>query len=308
MRVGRGVPASLLIAQLTVMSLVTLAYIGVPSQTARATTAIAPSLRGFDTCNARNSDGNGPPTVSDMQTWWTNSPFFYIGIYLPGAQTIAVACPSYGVRLSATWVTKVHNQGWAFLPIWDGLQDPCSGSSHTFSKDGLTANNQGHTAASDAESKMKNLGFGKGAVIYDDLEPYDTTISTCVNAAHQFIKGWDQQLSSDGWASGAYGSAVGSDMDGLWNLTFNPHEGWLAAWDGNNTVWNIANFPNADWVQDQRLHQWKGGHDATFGGITINIDSDCSVGVYDMSHVASEDPDYPPANETDGPSEDPPCN
>ena len=32
--------------------------------------------------------------------------------------------------------------------------------------------------------------------------------------------------------------------------------------------------PRADWPNHQRLHQYQGGHNATYGGVTINIDSD----------------------------------
>jgi hypothetical protein len=32
--------------------------------------------------------------------------------------------------------------------------------------------------------------------------------------------------------------------------------------------------PSGDWSNHQRLHQYQGGHDATYGGVTLNIDSD----------------------------------
>jgi hypothetical protein len=260
-------------------------------------TAIAASFRGFDTCEL--------PSTSAMNTWWNSSPFYYIGIYIGGA-TLQVACPDYNV--TAGWLTTVHDQGWAFLPIWDGLQDPCSGSSHTFSSDGPTANNQGHNAATNAESAMLDLNFNAGSVIYDDLEGYTTSNSTCVNAAQQFIKGWDQQLSADGWISGVYGSASSSDMDGLFNLTFNPDEALIAKYDGNNTVSGISDVPNSDWVRDHRAKQWQGGHNPTYGGVTLYIDSNCSVGLMDRATFPSEDYNERGANESNGPTEDPACN
>ena len=32
--------------------------------------------------------------------------------------------------------------------------------------------------------------------------------------------------------------------------------------------------PSADWADNQRLHQYEGGHNETYGGVTINIDND----------------------------------
>ena len=32
--------------------------------------------------------------------------------------------------------------------------------------------------------------------------------------------------------------------------------------------------PSTAWANHQRIHQYRGGHDDTYGGVTINIDSD----------------------------------
>jgi hypothetical protein len=56
---------------------------------------------------------------------------------------------------------------------------------------------------------------------------------------------------------------------------------WIAAW--NNTP-NIFGFTgtcavsDSVWPDHQRLHQFRGGHDETWGGVTVNIDSDAVDG------------------------------
>ncbi len=264
----------------------------VPIQAARG--AIVANLDGFDTCNA--------PTTSNMQTWWTSSPYFYTAIYIGGVNR---SCPN--TNLTSSWVTTVHNQGWGFQPLWVGLQDPCSGFASTFSTDPATAQGQGQAAANNAVSAAQGLGFSTGAVIYYDLEGYDTSNATCVSAANSFITGWDQQMTTLGWSSGVYGSSSGSNMDALWNLTTNPKNGWLAEYNNVNTVWGLQ-VPNVDWAKDHRSHQYKAPHNENWGGVTIFIDTNCSVGQYDKPS-ASVPGEFDPigTNEANGPSEDPSC-
>jgi Domain of unknown function (DUF1906) len=52
-----------------------------------------------------------------------------------------------------------------------------------------------------------------------------------------------------------------------------PDQIWNAEWNGQQTT-SSAYIPSADWPNHQRLHQYSGGHNATFGGVTLNIDGD----------------------------------
>ena len=66
-----------------------------------------------------------------------------------------------------------------------------------------------------------------------------------------------------------------------------PDEIWIANWNGQqNTISTVV--PSTDWANHQRLHQYQGGHNATYGGVTINIDSD-----YVDAATASGDVDVP---------------
>ncbi len=47
----------------------------------------------------------------------------------------------------------------------------------------------------------------------------------------------------------------------------------FADWDGAATPGNPG-IPDADWASHERIHQYSGGVDQTFGGYTINVDQD----------------------------------
>ena len=52
-----------------------------------------------------------------------------------------------------------------------------------------------------------------------------------------------------------------------------PDEIWIADWNGQQST-SDPDVPASDWANHQRIHQYQGGHNATYGGATINIDSD----------------------------------
>ncbi len=70
--------------------------------------------QGIDTCEA--------PSLSAMSTWRLASPYTSIGIYIGG---INRACSNAALN-SSTWVNTVVAQGWKVLPIYVGLQAPCT--------------------------------------------------------------------------------------------------------------------------------------------------------------------------------------
>jgi hypothetical protein len=89
--------------------------LGNPSDTPapRFTSAVTERLS-FDT--------NHVPTPNMMQKWWNSSPYYAVGIYLPGGPSNS----TYGAVLNQQWVTDVAAEGWGFIPIWSGPQAPCA--------------------------------------------------------------------------------------------------------------------------------------------------------------------------------------
>jgi len=63
---------------------------------------------------------------------------------------------------------------------------------------------------------------------------------------------------------------------------------WIAAWNGTPNIFGFTACALSDplphtlsdtlWPTHQRVHQFNGGHDETWGGRTINIDNDAVDG------------------------------
>ncbi len=235
--------------------------------------------QGYDKCEI--------PSTSQMQTWWNSSPYYEANIYIGGS---ARACANNG--LNAAWVSTVSNQGWNFIPTWVGPQAPCSGFSSKFSYDPGTAYNQGRNEADSAYNVASNLGLiaqGRNTIIYYDLEAFPGD-AACREAAKSFISGWSGRLRELGQRAGAYGSACGSYVTDWAGITNVPDDAWLAHWiysgyNASATVWDVACVGNGYWSDHQRLRQYAGGHNETWGGVTFNIDSNAEDG-----HVAGVNP------------------
>ncbi|WP_129631603.1 glycoside hydrolase domain-containing protein [Candidatus Oscillochloris fontis] len=231
------------------------------------------SDQGFDTCAA--------PSEATMRAW-LNSPYDFIGIYIGGS---ARACRQ--PNLNATWVSRVGQQGWDFVPIWVGPQAPCSGFGSRFSSDPATARVEGAREADAAVAAAKRLGLtsadGTGSIIYYDMENFNTSNSSCKAAVTAFIGGWTQRLHELGNQSGAYGSACGSSVAQWATANPAPDAVWIASWFQGYYRPNVSTFKlscvsDSLWSNNQRIRQYLGGHNEKWGNVTINIDSNKATG------------------------------
>jgi hypothetical protein len=224
--------------------------------------------RGFDKCTAA--------TAAQMQTWWNNSPFYDVNIYLSGRNR---GCTQ--AQLTAAWVNTVTAQGWGLIPTVVGYQSPCTASTTTakFSSDPAVAEQQGRGEADIAIADANNLGLTQGTVLYYDMERYDDTSGTgaCSTPTKAFLKGWTDRLHELGYKSGVYGSPFNANGDWI-NIApaSQPDIVWLARWNNVMSVWGVAPLPDNFWTNHQRIHQWLGPRDETWGGVTFNIDNDIS--------------------------------
>lgn len=217
------------------------------------------SGEGFDVCS---------PTISGLAKWYKASPYRSVNVYLGGS---AAYCPQPG--LTRAWVNTVAGQGWALIPTWVGPQAPCTSATGTprFSSNPATAASQGASEASRAGAKMNAIGL-TGAPIYYDMEYYNDTRS-CAAATKAFIGGWVQGLHGAGYVAGVYGSPTNAAADWV-GLASAPDDVWLALWNGVAGVFDLPPLPNTAWPNHQRLHQYKGNVNQTFGGVHYNIDQD----------------------------------
>ncbi len=91
-----------------------------------------------------------------------------------------------------------------------------------------------------------------------------------------FVSAWVTQLRARGYVSGVYGSAASTarDMQALAGTPSSPDNLWIANWNGTESVFGDPYVSDALWTNHQRIHQYRGGHKETWGGVTINIDND----------------------------------
>ena len=109
------------------------------------------------------------------------------------------------------------------------------------------------------------------------MEAYQTGNTTCTSAVLAFLGAWTARLHDQGYLSAVYSSISSgvTDLVNDYNSTSRPRPDYLyfARYDGVASTDNPA-IPAADWSPHRRMHQYAGGHDETWGGVTINIDND----------------------------------
>ncbi|MGH3655740.1 MAG: DUF1906 domain-containing protein, partial [Micromonosporaceae bacterium] len=216
----------------------------------------------FDACTA--------PPQTTMDAWYANSAYRGVGVYIGGVNR---ACSQ--PYLTASWVAA-QSARWAILPIYVGLQAPCTGYGNRLSYDAATAEQQGRAAAADAISDASALGLAAGSVLYDDMEGYDSGNSSCRVAVLRFLTGWTERLHASSYRSGVYSSA-GSGIRDLSNVYGSssytrPDHIWFAWWNGVANTDAGGYVPDDQWTGHQRIHQYAGNVTETHGGRTLTID------------------------------------
>jgi hypothetical protein len=223
--------------------------------------AVTYAGKGFDACTT--------PSPAAMNAW-AASPYRAVGVYIGGVNA-ACAQPN----LNPSWVSAEAAAGWHLIPTYVGLQGAgaCSGTCQSIAPSQASA--QGAAAADDAVNQARALGIPAGSPIYDDMEQYSRSSSASM-AVLGFLSGWTSQLHADGYQSGVYSSASSgiSDLVSQYGTGYTePDDVWIAHWDGQATT-NDSYVPSGDWAGANRIRQYVGGHNETYGGVTINIDTD----------------------------------
>lgn len=221
---------------------------------------------GWDACAA---------STAKAQAFWNNTPYWNMGLYLGG-----VGYGSGCKRWSSAEVGQLRSMGWQFLPLWVGLQAPCSSQPSRFSYDTATAYQQGRDEGLAVYNQMKAFGWdtANAPAIYD-LENFNTADAGCMNAAKSFINGWVYQIHlPPAQRAGVYGSACASGLSQYASIANVPDFIHGADWDGIKTTRDMACIGAGSWTNRQRHKQYQGDHNETWNGVTMNIDSDCSNG------------------------------
>ena len=236
--------------------------------------------QGFDKCEF--------PTLSQLQAWSGNSPYQAVNLYIGGSSR---ACANNG--LTASFLKQAHQQGWRFIPTWVGPQAPCTGYLSRMSSDSATAFNQGVAEANLAVERLAALGLTypdkTGSVVYYDIEHYGTN-SSCRAAVNSFMNGWVSQLHARGNLAGVYASTLcNTGLSDFLTISNVPDVIWPARWyhslgsgyyDPDASVWDLGScLPNTVWSHHQRIRQYEGDHNESWGNVPLRIDSNVLDGI-----------------------------
>ncbi|HKF82015.1 MAG TPA: DUF1906 domain-containing protein [Solirubrobacterales bacterium] len=234
---------------------------------------------GFDACTA--------PSSRSMAAW-EDSPYRAVGVYIGG---INRACSQ--PNLTASWVAAQTEAGWHLIPTYVGLQAPTSSCSSCAKLTSSQATAQGTAAALDAVEEAGAVAMGPGSPIYFDMESYTQT-SSATAATLAFLEAWTNKLHALGYLPGVYSSSASGIEDlgrqvGTGYLL--PDHIWTANWNGEADSDDPA-IPASAWTPHRRIHQYRGGHNETYGGVAINIDNNYvdAATVGSATLVAGDDP------------------
>ena len=278
-------PSSVMVL-LTCLAIIGAAVVAIPHHRARhdqaLTTAANPATPGaytglgFDQCSA--------PSQAAMDAW-LKSPYRAVGIYISGYSRGCLSQPN----LTATWVATQLAKGWHLLPITFGPQASCQPRFPRYgtdlrinpnpANDYAAARTMGSNEANKTAAVAANLGLSRGSTMFYDLEGFDSTNTACRESALRFLSAWTDRVHQLGFASGVYSSA-GSGIAMLdqarlarpANVSL-PDQIWIARYDGKANTSATDYLSDAGW-QGARIKQYQGGHNETYGGVTINIDND----------------------------------
>jgi hypothetical protein len=243
----------------------------IPRQTGGVYTGL-----GFDACHA--------PSTAQMSAW-LSSPYRAIGVYL-GGENEACSQPN----LTAAWVSTETAAGWHLIPTFVGLQAPTNSCGCAAIKP-AQASAQGAADASTAVANAEALGIQPGSPIYDDMEYYARGSNT--SSVLAYLSAWTTQLHAAGYLSGVYGnsdSAIADLVSKYGTSYVEPDDIWFAQWDGVQNT-STGYVPTTEWGSHQRIHQYSGGRNQTYGGVTINVDGN----YVDAATVGGPPPPPPPA-------------
>lgn len=279
MRTIRTWQATLAALATAAAAFLVVAATGGPSYAANPVTPGNYTGRGFDQCEA--------PSQYAMDRWIRYSPYRAAGIYISGNSR---ACRRQS-NLTPSWVSRQLGAGWHLMPITLGPQASCStrfprygrsidptinpSSTNSYA----AARAQGSTEADRAADAAGALGIVPGSTLFYDLEAFDIRKSTaCTTSALWFLHAWTRQLHDRGYASGYYSSAASGIkmVDDARVRAGNPYtlpdQIWIADWDGKANT--SSSYVREDgWQPYARAKQYRGGHNETYGGVTINIDT-----------------------------------
>ncbi|KGN41663.1 glycoside hydrolase domain-containing protein [Knoellia aerolata] len=236
-----------------------------PATYPAASSATRVSALFFDTCTA--------PSLTGLAAWKGRSPYAGVNIYFGGRNR---ACTQ--PNLTAAWVRSATAGGWFLVPTYMGDQPFCIFGTKTYRFTAATAAARGAADGADAVAKARALGLLPGSALYADVEHYDRAAAGCTTAVRTYVSEWTRALHRSGYLAGVYAHQDSGVRDlaasYLSTTLARPDAIWMARWDNVATTVNWPTAGNGLWAEWQRAKQYRGDHNETWGGVTMNIDSD----------------------------------
>ena len=239
---------------------------GIAAQTSMAATTWPAQKtftgRAFDTCAA--------PSLAAMKAW--NTGFYGAAAVYIGGRNRGCSQPN----LTASWVKSVSTVGYKLIPIYVGAQPPCQTGSNPEKLTASTAASLGAADAADAVAKASALGMKAGSPVYLDMEPYDTTNTSCNNAVLTYVRAFDKGLHAKTYRTGFYGftSSSAKAIATATDKTDLPGNLWYALWDKVNTTTTDWPWGSTQFTDHSRGHQYLVNSKESRGGYTITVDRD----------------------------------
>lgn len=219
----------------------------------------------FDTCTA--------PSLAALAAWRGTSPYTGVNIYFGGRNR---GCTQ--PNLTAAWVRSAAAAGWSLVPTYFGDQPFCAFGSKPYRYTASTAAARGAADGTDAVARARSLGLLPGSALYADVEHYDRTSSSCVSAVRTYVSEWTRALHRNGYLAGVYVHQDSGlrDLAGSYFSTSlaRPDAVWMARWDNVASLIGWPTASNTLWAEWQRAKQYRGDHVETWGGVSLNVDSD----------------------------------
>lgn len=240
-----------------------------------AVVTAAPSKPGLVDGSAPGFDKRDFPTLAEMQTWMRESPYVWVGYYLPS--------PCFAGR---AWVgnrAQLEQQGWGLAVLYVGQQAPNSammtGAAATPSGDGPARNcgrnplttAQGSTDGDDAANIAAADGFPPGTTIFLDVERSDPMPP----ALDTYVRGWLDRVLARGYLAGIYAHKVNADA-----LSASQRAAYAARndarrppfWVVNSIGFELGKPPAASGYPYATIWQNPTDANETWGGVTFRID------------------------------------
>ncbi len=257
-----------------------------PAEAANRVTPGGFSGYGFDQCKTQSQEA--------MDTWLTSSPYWAVGVYIAGKNRHCG--DAVQTNLTSEWVATQLRNGWKLMPITVGPQASCYVNPKK--KTRISANpadlyaaarEQGRLEAQDTVARARALGITARSTLWYDIEAYDIHNDACRESALFFLTAWTRALHNLGYVSGVYSSASSGiraldEERARYPRTYvMPDRIWTAEWVAESAYRRpptmtapslfSAYVSDDGWMPFSRVRQYRGGHDETYGGVTINIDT-----------------------------------